>query len=146
MGLRIKLLVCTIWIAPEMSLYTFSPSLSPRQFTVYQPLTNTETPLLIPLTTSLYVPARPNPNKRNIVLVDVGTGFYVEKTTKDATKFYEGKVDDLRRNLGEIERVVGIKNSDLRVVEDVLRGRVLAEQQQQGGGAGGGGSGKKEGK
>lgn len=51
----------------------------------------------------------------------------------------------MRRNLGEIERVVGIKNSDLRVVEDVLRGRVLSEQaagQGQGGAAGG----KKEGK
>lgn len=123
------------------------PSMDPYQSrTTILTKNHLETPLLVPLTTSLYVPARPNPNKRNMVLVDVGTGYYVEKTTKDATKFYEGKVDDLRRNLGEIERVVGIKNSDLRVVEDVLRGRVLAEQGSGQGGAAGGSGGKKEGK
>ncbi|KAK5103838.1 subunit of tubulin prefoldin [Lithohypha guttulata] len=94
-----------------------------------------ETPLLIPLTTSLYVPARPT--KTGTVLVDVGTGYYVSKSTSAATTFYEGKVKDLDKNLSDIERAVGAKNGDLRVVEDVLRGKVLAEQQQ--GGQGGGG-------
>lgn len=85
-----------------------------------------ETPLLIPLTTSLYVPAKPT--KSDHVIVDVGTGYYVSKSTKDAIVFYEGKVKDLEGNLGDIEKAVGAKNSDLRVVEDVLRSKVLAEQ------------------
>ena len=59
----------------------------------------------------------------------------MSKSLPDATKFYEGKVDDLRRNLEDIEKAVGAKNSDLRVVEDVLRQKVLAEQ-SQGKGAG----------
>ncbi|KAK5939220.1 subunit of tubulin prefoldin [Knufia obscura] len=92
------------------------------------------TPLLIPLTTSLYVPARPTISSHPTVLVDVGTGYFVSKRTPDAIKFYNGKVDDLTRNLGDIERAVGTKNGDLRMVEEVLRGKVLSEQ--QGGGQG----------
>lgn len=75
------------------------------------------------------------------MLVDVGTGYYVEKNIKDAVKFYEGRVDELRARLGEIENVVGGRSAELRGVEEVLRGRVLAEQAQ--GGQGGGGA-KKE--
>lgn len=82
----------------------------------------------MPLTTSLYVPARLSATKANTVLVDVGTGFYVEKSTADAIKFYEGKVKDLEKNLGDIEKGVGGKNESLRVVEDVLRQKVLAQQ------------------
>lgn len=94
-----------------------------------------DTPLLVPLTTSLYVPARPA--KTATVLVDVGTGYYVEKKTADAIVFYNGKVDDLTKNLADIERAVGSKNQDLRMVEDVLRGKVLSEQGgQKGQGAG----------
>lgn len=97
----------------------------------------TETPLLVPLTSSLYVPATLNKSKPNTVLVDVGTGFYVEKSTADAIKFYNGKVEDLSKNLAEIEKAVGSKNESLRVVEDVLRQKVLAgEQGGQGGGSG----------
>ena len=72
------------------------------------------------------------------MLVDVGTGFYVEKDTKEARRFYEGKVVELARNLGEIEKVVGAKEGNLRVVEEVLRGKVMAEQQGQGQGQVGG--------
>ena len=41
-------------------------------------------------------------------------------------KFYAKKVEELGKNLGEIERVVGGKTETLRSVEDVLRGKVLA--------------------
>ncbi|EXJ94491.1 prefoldin, alpha subunit [Capronia coronata CBS 617.96] len=92
-----------------------------------------ETPLLIPLTTSLYVPgtlATPadSSDKSSSVLVDVGTGFFVEKTPEDGIKFYTGKVDELTKNLLEIEKAVGGKNENLRVIEDVLRQKMLAEQ------------------
>ncbi|EXJ84786.1 prefoldin, alpha subunit [Capronia epimyces CBS 606.96] len=95
-----------------------------------------ETPLLIPLTTSLYVPgtlATPaDSSSSSTVLVDVGTGFFVEKTPEDGIKFYTGKVDELAKNLLEIEKAVGGKNDNLRIVEDVLRQKMLAEQQAGG--------------
>jgi len=79
-------------------------------------MTNADTPLLVPLTTSLYVPG--TLSSSSTVLVDVGTGFFVEKSTTDAIKFYNGKVDDLTENLTEIENVVGGKSENLRIVED----------------------------
>ncbi|KIW33933.1 uncharacterized protein PV07_00747 [Cladophialophora immunda] len=107
-----------------------------------------ETPLLIPLTTSLYVPgtlAAPKSSsslsttsdsssqasKAPTVMVDVGTGFFVEKTPADATKFYQGKVEELTKNLQDIEKVVGGKTESLRIVEDALRRKMVEEQPMQ---------------
>jgi len=109
-----------------------------------------ETPLLIPLTTSLYIPGTlatgPSTTTASTsktaasatLLVDIGTGFYVEKSPPQATKFYTGKVEDLTKNLSEIEKVVGGKGENLRVVEDVLRRKMVEEQPQQYGAGGGG--------
>ncbi|PQE24580.1 prefoldin subunit protein [Rutstroemia sp. NJR-2017a WRK4] len=78
----------------------------------------------VPLTTSLYVPGKLADTEN--VIVDVGTGFYVEKSTKDATKFYEAKVDELGNNLKDLETIVQNKSNSLRMVEDVLRQKVLS--------------------
>jgi prefoldin alpha subunit len=64
------------------------------------------------------------------VLVDVGTGYYVEKTTDAAMKFYNSKVAALQKSLGDLEKVVAQKSQNVRVVEDVIRRKVLAQQQQ----------------
>ncbi|KAK5712887.1 subunit of tubulin prefoldin [Elasticomyces elasticus] len=91
-------------------------------------------PLLVPLTSSLYVPGKLADTEH--VLVDVGTGFYVEKTTEDAQKFYASKVEELGTNIKELENIVNGKANNLRVVEEVLRQKVLATP--QGGQASGG--------
>lgn len=65
------------------------------------------------------------------VLVDVGTGYYVEKSTTDAVKFYTAKVDVLAKSLAELEKVVAQKGQNVRVVEEVIRRRVLDGQQPQ---------------
>ncbi|KJY00922.1 prefoldin subunit like protein [Zymoseptoria brevis] len=87
-------------------------------------------PLLVPLTSSLYVPGKlADPEN---VLVDVGTGFYVEKSTKDAQKFYEGKIEELGKTIKDLESIVNGKANNLRVVEEVLRQKVLLGQQEGG--------------
>ena len=83
--------------------------------------------LLVPLTSSLYVPGTLADTQH--VLVDVGTGFYVEKTTDDAQKFYNGKIEELGKNIKDLENIVNGKANNLRVVEEVLRQKVLAGQQ-----------------
>ncbi|KAK4035271.1 Prefoldin [Parachaetomium inaequale] len=89
--------------------------------------------ILVPLTNSLYVKGQlADPDR---VLVDVGTGFYVEKDTKSASDFYEAKVKELAGNIQGLEGIVQAKTNNLRVVEEVLRQKVLA--QGQGAGAGG---------
>ncbi|KAI9829805.1 MAG: subunit of tubulin prefoldin [Phylliscum demangeonii] len=83
--------------------------------------------VLIPLTTSLYVPAQlASPET---VIVDVGTGYYVEKTTPDAIAFYGTKIGELAVNLKSLEGMVQDKSNTLRVVEDILRQKMLSESQ-----------------
>ncbi|KAF2120970.1 Prefoldin subunit-domain-containing protein [Lophiotrema nucula] len=87
-------------------------------------------PLLVPLTSSLYVPGKLTSSTH--VLIDVGTGYFVEKSTDDATNFYERKVQDLGDSLKELEQVINGKAQNVRVVEEVIRMKVLSAQEQQG--------------
>ena len=50
--------------------------------------------------------------------MDVGTGFYVEKSVDDANKFYNEKTKELGNNLKELEGVLQGRSNNLRVVED----------------------------
>ena len=72
--------------------------------------------ILVPLTTSLYVPGMLASHDK--VLVDVGTGFFVEKTTEDAKTFYMDKTKELGQNLKELEGILQGKANNLRVVEE----------------------------
>ncbi|KAF3904328.1 hypothetical protein AA313_de0202567 [Arthrobotrys entomopaga] len=80
--------------------------------------------ILIPLTQSLYVPGKLEDT--NTVLVDVGTGYYVEKTTEKATEFYSEKIKSVGTNLDDLEKIITQKTQNTKVVEDVLRQKVLA--------------------
>jgi len=82
--------------------------------------------LLVPLTSSLYVPGKLASTSH--VLVDVGTGFYVEKSTEDAQKFYNAKIEELGKNIKDLENVVNGKANNLRVVEEILRQKMLTQQ------------------
>ena len=98
----------------------------------------TDKPILVPLTSSLYVPGKLVDSEH--VLVDIGTGFYVEKTTADAQTFYNAKIEELGKNIKDLENIANGKASNLRMVEEVMRQKVLVGQ--QGGEAGASGSGK----
>jgi prefoldin alpha subunit len=63
------------------------------------------------------------------VIVDVGTGFFVEKKVDEARVFYEGKVKELQSNLGELEKIISNKTETVRAVEGTLRQKILAAQQ-----------------
>jgi prefoldin alpha subunit len=89
-------------------------------------LQNADKPLLVPLTSSLYVPGTLADSDN--VIVDIGTGFYVEKSTDDAEKFYTSKIEELGKNIKDLENIVNGKANNLRVVEEVLRQKVLADQ------------------
>ncbi|KAF2428631.1 Prefoldin alpha subunit [Tothia fuscella] len=95
--------------------------------------------ILVPLTSSLYVPGKLADVDK--VVVDVGTGFYVEKSVKEATTFYEGKVKELQVSLGELEKIVQGKSDNLRVVEDVMRQKIMEQNNQTGAGASSSGGG-----
>lgn len=54
----------------------------------------------------------------------------MEKTTADAKDFYERKVKDLASSLKDLEGVVQGKANNVRVVEEVIRMKVLSAQEQ----------------
>ncbi|KAF2002947.1 Prefoldin-domain-containing protein [Amniculicola lignicola CBS 123094] len=92
------------------------------------PINALNKPLLVPLTSSLYVPgALTSPDK---VLIDVGTGFFIEKGLVDARDFYERKVKDLGDSLKDLEGVINQKAQNVRVVEEVMRVKVLGAQEE----------------
>ncbi|KAG6218071.1 hypothetical protein E4U34_004316 [Claviceps purpurea] len=85
--------------------------------------------VLVPLTNSLYVKGEISNNET--VLVDVGTGFLIEKKLKAARDFYEDKSNDLASNLKELEAIVQRKQANVRAVEEVLRHKIMAAQASQ---------------
>jgi len=64
--------------------------------------------------------------------VDVGTGFFVEKDIASAKDFYERKVKDLGDSLKDLEGVVQGKAQNVRVVEEVIRLKVMNAQESKG--------------
>ncbi|KAI5304813.1 subunit of tubulin prefoldin [Ascosphaera pollenicola] len=76
----------------------------------------TDEHILIPLTNSLYVKGKVADREK--VIVDVGTGFYVEKTTAKAKEFYETKVKELDANVKELDKVLQVKTMNEKVVQD----------------------------
>lgn len=101
-----------------------------------QPESNTKE-ILVPLTSSLYVPGKLADTKK--VLVDVGTGYYVERvcsayvfslksrlhrsisqSTQDARKMYEGRVEYVAKSLETLQETITRKEDNMRVVRDVM--------------------------
>lgn len=74
--------------------------------------------ILIPLTASLYLPG--TLTSVDTVIVDVGTGYYVEKSTTDAQAFYKNKVDSIQQNIIDLEKIITQKSQNMRIVEEGL--------------------------
>ncbi|KAL7750378.1 subunit of tubulin prefoldin [Sorochytrium milnesiophthora] len=80
---------------------------------------NADNALLIPITNSLYVPGKLK--RTGSVVIDVGTGYYIEKKVPDAVKFYERKITYLQGNLDKLQETVSGKQNNMRVLVDVLQ-------------------------
>ncbi|KAA8541479.1 hypothetical protein F0562_025442 [Nyssa sinensis] len=65
--------------------------------------------LLVPLTASLYVPGTLDDAKN--VLVDVGTGYFIEKTMAEGKDYCERKVNLLKSNYDQLVEVATKKKS-----------------------------------
>ncbi|KDE02671.1 prefoldin, alpha subunit [Microbotryum lychnidis-dioicae p1A1 Lamole] len=89
--------------------------------------------ILIPLTSSLYVPGKIKDSEH--VLVDIGTGYYVEKTTKQAKTYYNQKNLTLRSSLATLQSQIEKKEDNMRAAMSVYNQKVAREGAA--GGAGG---------
>lgn len=89
--------------------------------------------ILVPLTSSLYVPGKLKSNDR--VLIDIGTGYYVNKTADDAKKHFKKKVDFVTKQMETLQPILQQKHLAKEEIIDVLQMKIqaatAAQQQQQ---------------
>eukprot|EP00939_MAST-03C_sp_MAST-3C-sp1_P004389 g4389.t1 len=76
--------------------------------------------VLVPLTQSLYVPGKIHDE----ALVDIGTGYYVSRTSKQAQEFMDRKIQFLEQRLAQLQKVILTKQHDSRQVTQMLQQKV----------------------
>lgn len=85
--------------------------------------------VLVPLTGSMYVPGKlTNPDK---VVVDIGTGYYVEKKSKDAQDYFDRKVKFVTENMTRVQAIGSEKAKIRELVMDVMQDKLKAQFSQQ---------------
>ncbi|XP_015184596.1 PREDICTED: prefoldin subunit 5 [Polistes dominula] len=67
--------------------------------------------ILVPLTGSMYVTGKLA--NTSDVLVDIGTGYYVQKNIHDAKEYFKGRVEYVTKQMEKIQQV-GLEKSKIR--------------------------------
>jgi len=88
--------------------------------------------ILVPLTSSMYVPGTLENTKS--VLVNIGTGYFVEKGLKEAEEYFGRKVDLVTKQLELLQPKLVEKHKLRQAVQDMLSAKVQAQVQAQLGG------------
>jgi prefoldin alpha subunit len=81
----------------------------------------------IPLTNSLYVPANISPQ----VMVDIGTGYYVCKSTKDAISFYSKKAAFVKENLESLSKNVNERQNQKQILVQVMQQKLASMRNKE---------------
>ena len=74
--------------------------------------------ILVPVTQSMYVPGKLK--DANKVLIDIGTGYFVEKTTGDADDFCKRKIELLRQEIEKVAPVLRSRYQSKQAVDEVM--------------------------
>ena len=85
--------------------------------------------MLVPLTSSLYVPGKMGDTSK--VLIDVGTGYFLEKTPTDGVDYCKRKVNLLRDNMEKLIEVISQKRKQVTQVQQTLGAKMQALEQAQ---------------
>lgn len=83
--------------------------------------------MLIPLTESLYVPGKIA--KTNGVLLDVGTGYFIEHDAEKGIDYCKRKVNFIRENVDALMELLTKKRKQLVLVQDFMRARMQEQAQ-----------------
>eukprot|EP00397_Hematodinium_sp_SG-2012_P051209 GEMP01059898.1.p1 GENE.GEMP01059898.1~~GEMP01059898.1.p1 ORF type:complete len:171 (+),score=52.29 GEMP01059898.1:27-515(+) len=84
--------------------------------------------IMVPLSSSVYVDGRIAQPSR--ALVDVGTGYFIDQSSKGALGFCEGKIKMLEESQEKVAKIVHDKRKFLDQVTAVLSRKVMEMQQQ----------------
>jgi len=79
--------------------------------------------VMVPLTSSLYVPGKIHePNK---LLVELGTGFYAEKSSKDCSAFLQRKLKLVDANSDNVTKAIQNCRQNTEAVAIAMQGKML---------------------
>lgn len=78
--------------------------------------------ILVPLTQSLYVPGKVI--EANKMMVDIGTGYYVEKDQPKTKEFLERKKAVVTTNLESLRNAIDQKRKNLETIVMVMRRKI----------------------
>ncbi|KAJ3056506.1 subunit of tubulin prefoldin [Rhizophlyctis rosea] len=84
--------------------------------------------VLVPLTNSLYVPGELSDVES--VIVDVGTGYFVDKPIPDAKDYYKRKVDYIQTNLNGLQGTITEERKKLTDISELIALRVEMQRKQ----------------
>ena len=90
--------------------------------------------VMVPLTQSMYVAG--NIAGGDAVMVDIGTGYFVEKTVEGAKGYMKRRSDFLTERLTELEKVIVAKQRDSKMVLSVLQTKIAMMTKEGGAAAG----------
>ncbi|XP_067618392.1 probable prefoldin subunit 5 [Eurosta solidaginis] len=105
----------TKYASSKEALESFQPEWQDRQ-------------ILVPLTSSMYVPGRIK-DLDNFV-IDVGTGYYVEKNLEDSKDYFMRRVDYVQEQIEKIEKIQIQKSRFLNAVAGVMEMKQMALAKQ----------------
>lgn len=85
--------------------------------------------VMIPMTSTLYVSG--SLASVDKVLVDIGTGYFVEKNIADAADYYKRKIDFIKGQLEKLQGTIVAKRSQMGLFMDIFQMRMsrMAEAQ-----------------
>jgi prefoldin alpha subunit len=87
--------------------------------------------VLVPLTDSVFVPGKlREPNR---LLVELGTGYYVEKTSKDTEAFLDRKMRLVDANTQNIATALQATSSNMEAISTAMQGKFLEIRARQAG-------------
>jgi len=84
--------------------------------------------VLIPLTTSAYV--KGNLVTNETVLIDIGTGYFIEVATEKAEKFVDKRIGLLNEKFGESSKILMEKRQMCEVVSSALKKKLEQANQR----------------
>jgi prefoldin alpha subunit len=85
--------------------------------------------MLVPITSSLYVPGETAP--LDTVLIDVGTGYYIEKSGPEAQAFLDRKIHLITGQAYKVAQALQIKQEGMQGCVQAMNSKITQYQQQQ---------------
>jgi len=90
--------------------------------------TPTGTKMLVPITSSLYVPGETA--DLDSVLVDVGTGYFIEKSVEQAQAFLTRKMGLIEGQAMNVQKAAQMKNQNLSQTIEVMNRKMMEAEAQ----------------